>query len=77
MAGGWLNSGGTEAIGCALRSPTLGTISIRAAVAQLAEQLFCKQQVTGSIPVAGSIPGVLIRLKHDKSVPPDACRGFG
>jgi len=20
---------------------------------------------------------VLIRLKHDKSVPPDACRGFG
>jgi hypothetical protein len=26
----------------------------RAAVAQLAEQLFCKQQVTGSIPVGGS-----------------------
>src|SRR5260370_10830844 len=25
-----------------------------AGVAQLAEQLFCKQQVTGSIPVAGS-----------------------
>src|SRR5438445_13491256 len=25
-----------------------------AAVAQLAEQLFCKQQVTGSIPVGGS-----------------------
>jgi DinB superfamily len=28
-----------------------------AGVAQLAEQLFCKQQVTGSIPVAGSIYG--------------------
>ena len=27
-----------------------------AAVAQLAEQLFCKQQVTGSIPVGGSTP---------------------
>src|SRR6266513_2879867 len=26
-----------------------------AGVAQLAEQLFCKQQVTGSIPVAGSM----------------------
>ena len=25
-----------------------------AGIAQLAEQLFCKQQVTGSIPVAGS-----------------------
>jgi hypothetical protein len=30
--------------------------SQRAGVAQLAEQLFCKQQVTGSIPVAGSDP---------------------
>ncbi len=28
-----------------------------AGVAQLAEQLFCKQQVTGSIPVAGSSSG--------------------
>ena len=30
------------------------TLLIDAGVAQLAEQLFCKQQVTGSIPVAGS-----------------------
>ena len=30
------------------------TLPIDAGVAQLAEQLFCKQQVTGSIPVAGS-----------------------
>ena len=29
-----------------------------AAVAQLAEQLFCKQQVTGSIPVGGSGRGI-------------------
>ena len=32
-----------------------GTLLVHdAAVAQLAEQLFCKQQVTGSIPVGGS-----------------------
>src|SRR5258708_20690632 len=31
-----------------------GRIRIHAALAQLAEQLFCKQQVTGSIPVGGS-----------------------
>ena len=31
------------------------TLPKEAGVAQLAEQLFCKQQVTGSIPVAGSI----------------------
>ena len=30
------------------------TLPDEAGVAQLAEQLFCKQQVTGSIPVAGS-----------------------
>jgi hypothetical protein len=48
-----------------------------AGVAQLAEQLFCKQQVTGSIPVAGSSLLVLIRLRHDKSVPEDACQRFG
>src|SRR5713226_895983 len=30
------------------------TFGVDAGVAQLAEQLFCKQQVTGSIPVAGS-----------------------
>ncbi len=30
------------------------TLPEGAGVAQLAEQLFCKQQVTGSIPVAGS-----------------------
>jgi hypothetical protein len=30
------------------------TLPGNAGVAQLAEQLFCKQQVTGSIPVAGS-----------------------
>src|SRR6266851_9222607 len=30
------------------------TLANDAAVAQLAEQLFCKQQVTGSIPVGGS-----------------------
>src|SRR5438552_13138291 len=34
-----------------------GTLSTNAAVAQLAEQLFCKQQVTGSIPVGGSRRG--------------------
>ena len=32
------------------------TFGVDAGIAQLAEQLFCKQQVTGSIPVAGSIP---------------------
>jgi len=26
---------------------------------------------------SGSGSVVLIRLKHDKSVPPDGCRGFG
>jgi hypothetical protein len=31
------------------------TLPLGAGVAQLAEQLFCKQQVTGSIPVAGSM----------------------
>src|SRR5258708_12278912 len=30
------------------------TLANDAAVAQLAEQLFCKQQVTGSIPAGGS-----------------------
>jgi hypothetical protein len=33
------------------------TFGVDAGVAQLAEQLFCKQQVTGSIPVAGSKGG--------------------
>src|SRR5881397_2119085 len=51
--------------------------SKRAAVAQLAEQLFCKQQVTGSIPVGGSgapwrrqdsphLPGGLNRSPHHR-----------
>src|SRR5690242_16061226 len=36
-------------------SQVSGTLVLQgAAVAQLAEQLFCKQQVTGSIPVGGS-----------------------
>ena len=33
-----------------------------AGVAQLAEQLFCKQQVTGSIPVAGSIVAAMLKI---------------
>ena len=35
------------------------TLPEDAGIAQLAEQLFCKQQVTGSIPVAGSTRFVL------------------
>src|SRR6266704_1394635 len=45
-----------------------------AGVAQLAEQLFCKQQVTGSIPVAGStcriFPHVWIHARRsDAQIP--------
>jgi hypothetical protein len=38
-----------------------------AGVAQLAEQLFCKQQVIGSIPFAGSMISVQVRLLSDKT----------
>src|SRR6058998_4463719 len=47
--------------------------SRRAAVAQLAEQLFCKQQVTGSIPVGGSSIDIRDRpLCVDKPAPGNA-----
>ena len=48
-----------------------------AAVAQLAEQLFCKQQVTGSIPVGGSMEVVQVRLKRDKTPSAPARQTFG
>jgi hypothetical protein len=43
----------------------------------LAEQLFCKQQVAGSIPVAGSMWCVEVRLKHPKRSSADAPLAFG
>src|SRR5260370_9827329 len=44
-----------------------------AGVAQLAEQLFCKQQVTGSIPVAGSNRRVNARLAPNVRKPEGQC----
>src|SRR2546430_17252603 len=38
-----------------------------AAVAQLAEQLFCKQQVTGSIPVGGSNEGRHVMERQERA----------
>ena len=46
----------------------------RARVAQLAEQGTLNPKVQGSTPCASTISSVLIRLKHDKSVPEDACQ---
>ena len=43
-----------------------------AGVAQLAEQLFCKQQVIGSIPFAGSKDVVQVRLLGDKTPAADS-----
>ena len=37
------------------RAPTCGTLVSAAGLAQLVEQLSCKQQVIGSSPIAGSI----------------------
>src|SRR5207248_8210914 len=39
-----------------------------AAVAQLAEQLFCKQQVTGSIPVGGSREGLAMTAEERRDL---------
>ena len=50
---------------------------IVALVAQGIEQDGPNVKVGGSIPSGGTKWIVLIRLKHDKSVPADACQGFG
>ena len=47
-------SGTNDARPCAL-TPTCGTLVCAAGLAQLVEQLSCKQQVIGSSPIAGSI----------------------
>ena len=46
-------SGSNEPRPCAL-TPTCGTLVCAAGLAQLVEQLSCKQQVIGSSPIAGS-----------------------
>ncbi len=47
-----------------------------AGVAQLAEQLFCKQQVTGSIPVAGSMASSWNAYGAKKALFEQACTGL-
>ena len=46
-------SGTNDARPCAL-TPTCGTLVCAAGLAQLVEQLSCKQQVIGSSPISGS-----------------------
>src|SRR6266567_4030956 len=48
-----------------------------AGVAQLAEQLFCKQQVTGSIPVAGSTCRIFRTFGSTRADPTRKFRVFG
>lgn len=40
--------------------------SLIAFIAQLVEQLFCKQQVVGSYPARGSIKSLVIRFKRSR-----------
>ena len=53
------------------------SVGLGARVAQLAEQGTLNPKVQGSTPCASTSMFVLIRLKHDKSVPADACQCFG
>ncbi len=51
-------SGTNDARPCVL-TPTCGTLVCAAGLAQLVEQLSCKQQVIGSSPIAGSEESVV------------------
>jgi hypothetical protein len=49
--------------------PRLGTTTLQASVAQLAELLICNQAVAGSSPAAGSKIMACAMCKHEKNTP--------